>query len=86
MSNKVFTIKFYYVIFFYVVLAVNIRQKEKKIMLMTKNQEEVFKILSCIFAVILIMFVVVSGNIIDYIYLGIVSLFILNYYVEIRKK
>ena len=55
-------------------------------MLKVKNQDVVYKVLSCIFAVILIVVIVISRNIIDLIYLGIVSIFILSYFIEIKRK
>ena len=55
-------------------------------MLKVKNQDVVYKVLSCIFAVILIVVIVISRNIIDLIYLGIVSIFILRYFIEIKRK
>jgi len=55
-------------------------------MLKVKNQDVVYKVLSCIFAVILIVVIVMSRNIIDLIYLGVVSIFILKYFIEIKRK
>lgn len=55
-------------------------------MLKVKSQDVVYRILSCIFAVILIVVMLVNGNIIDFIYLGIVSMFILIYFIEIKIK
>lgn len=55
-------------------------------MLKTKNQDGFYKVLSCIFAVILIVVMVVNRNIIDLVYLGVVSIFILIYFVEIKRK
>jgi len=69
----------------YVVLAVNIRQR-RKAMLKSEKQDVVYSVLSCIFAVILIVVMIVNGTIIDFIYLGIVSVFVLKYFIEIRRK
>lgn len=55
-------------------------------MLKIKNQEVLFKVLSCIFAVILIVVMFVNGNVIDLVYLIMVSMFILKYVIEIKKK
>lgn len=55
-------------------------------MLKAKNQGVVYKVLSCIFAVILVMYVLIYRNIIDVIYLCIVSMLILKYFIEIRRK
>lgn len=54
--------------------------------LKVKNQGVVFGVLSCIFAVILIVVMFVNRNIIDLVYLGIISMFILKYFIEIRRK
>ena len=51
-----------------------------------KNQEVVFKVLSCIFAVIFIVVMVVNKNLVDLIYLSIIFIFILKYFIEIRRK
>lgn len=55
-------------------------------MFKVRNQDVVYKVLSCIFAVILVVVIVISRNIIDLIYLGIVSIFILRYFIEIKRK
>ena len=55
-------------------------------MLNVNNQDVVYKVLSCIFAVILIVVMVVNRNIIDLIYLGIISIFILIYFIEIKRN
>ena len=55
-------------------------------MLNVKNQGGVYKVLSCIFAVILIVVMVVNRNILDIIYLILFSIFILLYFVEIKRK
>ena len=55
-------------------------------MLKVKNQDVVYKVLSCIFAVILVVYVVIYRNVIDLIYFGIVSIFILKYFIEIKRK
>ena len=55
-------------------------------MLNVKNQDGVFKVLSCIFAVILIVVMVVNRNVIDLMYLGIISVFILIYFIEIKRN
>ena len=55
-------------------------------MLKAKNQGVLYKVLSCIFAVILIVVMLVNRNIIDLVYLGVVSMFILIYFVEIKRK
>ena len=86
MSIKLFTNFLNYVIFLYVVLAVNIRQKGERAMLKVKSEEVVYSVLSCIFAVILVVYVLIYRNVIDVIYLGIVSVFILKYFIEISKK
>ena len=58
---------------------------EKKV-LKINDQEVLFKVLSCIFAVILIVVMFVNGNVIDLVYLIMVSMFILKYVVEISRK
>ena len=55
-------------------------------MLKAKNQGLVYGVLSCIFAVILVVYVFIYRNLIDLIYLCIVSIFILKYFIEIRRK
>lgn len=55
-------------------------------MFKTENQGLVYGVLSCIFAVILVVYVLIYRNVIDIVYLGIISMFILNYFIEIRKK
>lgn len=55
-------------------------------MLKVKNQEGVYKVLSCIFAVILVVIMVVNKNIVDLIYLSIIFMFILIYFIEIKRK
>ena len=55
-------------------------------MLKISDQEVLFKVLSCIFAVILIVVMFVNGNVIDLVYLIMVSMFILKYVVEISRK
>ena len=55
-------------------------------MLKVNNQDVVYKILSCIFAVILIVVMVVNRNILDIIYLSLISIFILIYFIEIKRK
>ena len=55
-------------------------------MLNTSNQDVVYKVLSCIFAVILIVVMVVNKNIIDLIYLSLISIFIFIYFIEIKRK
>ena len=55
-------------------------------MLKVKNQGVVFRVLSCIFAVIMVVYVLMNRNIIDLVYLGIISMFILKYFIEIRRK
>ena len=55
-------------------------------MLKVKNQDVVYKVLSCIFAVILFTVMVVSRNVIDMVYLVIISIFILIYFIEIKIK
>ena len=50
-------------------------------MLKVKNQDVVYRVLSCIFAVILIAVMVVNRNIVDLIYLSIISMFILRYFI-----
>ena len=51
-----------------------------------RNQEVVFGVLSCIFAVILIVVIFVNKNIIDFIYLGIISILFFKYFIEIRRN
>jgi len=51
-----------------------------------RNQDGVYKVLSCIFAVILIVVIVVNRNIMDLIYLCIISIFILKYFIENLKN
>lgn len=60
--------------------------KEKLKVLNVKNQGGVYKVLSCIFAVILIVVMVVNRNMLDLIYLGVISIFILIYFIEIKRK
>lgn len=55
-------------------------------MLKVKNQDVVYKVLSCIFAVILIVVMIVNRNIIDLVYLGIISMLIFKYFIEIKRK
>lgn len=55
-------------------------------MLNAKNQDMIYKVLSCIFAVMLVVFMIVYGNIIDHVYLCLVSIFILRYFIEIKRK
>jgi len=55
-------------------------------MLKTKNQGVVYRVLSCIFAVILVVYVLIYRNVIDVIYLGIVSMSFLKYFIEIIRK
>lgn len=55
-------------------------------MLNAKNEGLVYGVLSCIFAVILVVYVVIYRNVIDLIYFGIVSIFILKYFIEIKRK
>ena len=55
-------------------------------MLKINNQDWFYKVLSCIFAVILIVVMLVNRNIVDLIYLSVISMFILKYYIEIRRK
>ena len=55
-------------------------------MLNAKNQGVVYKVLSYIFAVILIVVMIVNGTIIDFVYLGIVSIYFFKYFVEIKRK
>ncbi len=71
---------------FYVVLAVNMRIKGENKVLKVKNEGVVYKVLSCIFAVIFVVFVLIYRNFIDIVYLGIVSMFILKYFIEIRRN
>lgn len=55
-------------------------------MLNVKNLDVFYKILSCIFAVILLVFMLVNRNILDLVYLGVISVFILIYFIEIKRK
>ena len=55
-------------------------------MLKVKNQDVVYRVLSCIFAVILIVVMVVNRDILDLMYLSIISIFILIYFIEIKRK
>ena len=55
-------------------------------MLNIKNQDVIYKVLSCIFAVILVVTIVVNRNILDLVYLGLISIFILTYFIEIKRK
>ena len=55
-------------------------------MLNVNNQDGVYKVLSCIFAVILIVVMVVNRNMLDLVYLGVISIFILIYFIEIKRK
>ena len=55
-------------------------------MLKIRNQEVVFGVLSCIFAVILIVVIFVNRNIIDLVYLGIISILFFKYFIEIRRN
>ena len=52
-------------------------------MLKIKNQGVVYRVLSCIFAVILVVYVLICRNVIDVIYLMIISMLILKYFVSI---
>ena len=64
------------------------KYKTKEIIkvLNVNNQDVVYRVLSCIFAVILIVVMLVGRNVIDMIYLGIISIFILRYFIEIKRK
>ena len=62
------------------------KTKGEQAMLMVKNQDVYYKVLSCIFVVVLIVVMVVNRNIIDLIYLGLISIFILIYFIEIKRK
>lgn len=55
-------------------------------MLNAKNEGLVYGVLSCIFAVIMVLYVLIYRNIIDILYLVIVSIFILKYFIEISRK
>lgn len=55
-------------------------------MLKTKKEVSLYKVLSCIFAVIFVVYVIIYRKIIDVIYLTILSVFILEYFIEIRRK
>ena len=55
-------------------------------MLKAKNEGLVYSVLSCIFAVILVVYVLIYRNVLDLIYLGIFSIFILKYFIENRRK
>lgn len=55
-------------------------------MLNAKNEGLVYGVLSCIFAVILVLYVAIFRNLIDIIYLMMISIFILKYFIEIKKK
>ena len=55
-------------------------------MLSVRSQDLVYKVLSCIFAVILVVYMFIDRNVIDLVYLGIVSIYILKYFIEIRRK
>ena len=55
-------------------------------MLKVKSQGVLYRILSCIFAVIIVVFILIDRNIIDLIYLGLVSMYILKYFIEIKRK
>ena len=55
-------------------------------MLKVKNQGVVYRVLSCIFAVILVVYVLIYRNVIDLVYLGIISMFILKYFIEIKRN
>lgn len=55
-------------------------------MLKVNYHNVVYKVLSCIFAVILVVYMFIDGNVVDLVYLGIVSIFILKYFIEIKRK
>lgn len=55
-------------------------------MLNVKDQGVVYKVLSCIFAVIMVVYIFINKNVIDLVYLGLVSVFILKYFIEIKRK
>jgi len=55
-------------------------------MLSVRNQDVVYKVLSCIFAVIIVVYMFIDRNVIDFVYLGIISIYILTYFIEIRRK
>ena len=86
MSKKIFTIFIFCVIFSDVVLVVNINKKGEKSMIKINNQEVILKILSCIFAVIVVVYMILNRNIIDLFYLGGVSILIFKYFIENNKK
>ena len=62
------------------------KTKGENKVLKVKNQGGVYRVLSCIFAVIMVVYVLMNRNIIDLVYLGIISMFILKYFIEIRRK
>ena len=55
-------------------------------MIKINNQEVILKILSCIFAVIVVVYMILNRNIIDLFYLGGVSILIFKYFIENNKK
>ena len=55
-------------------------------MLNTNNQEDLLRILSCIFAVIIIFCMFMSRNAMDLAYLGVISGFICKYVVKCCRK
>lgn len=61
-------------------------RKGEKAMLKTKNQNILFKILSCVFTVVIAVLVLVNKKIIDFIYFGLVFIFIFKFLIiNIRK-
>ncbi len=55
-------------------------------MLKTKNQGVVFKILFCIFVAIMVVLVLISREVIDLIYLGLVFILVFKFLIENLKK
>lgn len=55
-------------------------------MLKIKNQEILFKILSCTFVVIMIVFILIYKNIVDLVYLFVMLILFIKYLFDICKK
>ena len=55
-------------------------------MLKTKNQEVLFKIVSCIFSVLMVVLVLMAKKVIDLIYLGVILIIVFKFLIQCDKK
>lgn len=66
--------------------SIAVDRKGEIAMLKTKNQGILFKILSCVFTVVIAVLVLVNKKIIDFIYFGLIFVFVFKFFVvNIRK-